>query len=224
MTNKMKFIFVATLFFGIFSSVMTWAENEELKFIDLIIDQNSQRLQEMFDNKEVQFKDAAAQTTYLQTILELNKARKFITKLKQSLDGTAKIDRVIEKARLIQNVLASYLGTKEMFGYHLKKGPITFEAGASGFFEEIIKKLPFLGGVRAGGRITVNPGEEIITQFNSLKTEFYGLLVEAAHIDKTDSRLKNMAKWGSDTKVIYPGEAFGEKIITTEQMWSLDIR
>ena len=74
-----------------------------------------------------------------------------------------------------------------------------------------------------GGRIEINPGEAIVTQFNSLKTEFYGLLVEASHLDKKDKRWKALAEWGNGTKVIYPGGSkFGEEIITTEQMWALE--
>jgi hypothetical protein len=70
---------------------------------------------------------------------------------------------------------------------------------------------------------TIHPGEEIVTQFNSLKTEFYGLLIEAAHLNKSDSRIAALAKWGNDTQVIYPGETFGIEIITTQQLRDLDL-
>lgn len=120
-------------------------------------------------------------------------------------------------------MLASYLGNKEFFGYRLKRGPISIVIDSRTSLERILDRLPFLGRTRIGGTITIHPGEEIVTQFNSLKAEFYGLLVEAAHLDTRDSRIKQLAKWGNETEIIYPGQSFGVEIITTKQLRDLDL-
>ena len=181
----------------------------------------SETLESLQANNAIVFNSDADELQYTRAMMNAQKALRLISKVREGVSSSNKIDQVTADARAIQAILGSYLGKQNMFGYELKKGPISVTIEGEGVFERIVRKLPFIG--RVGGRIEINPGEAIVTQFNSLKTEFYGLLVEASHLDKKDKRWKALAEWGNGTKVIYPGGSkFGEEIITTEQMWALE--
>ncbi|MBI4386624.1 MAG: hypothetical protein HY551_04520 [Elusimicrobia bacterium] len=138
-------------------------------------------------------------------------------------NSKAELDQRIAEARALFAILGAYLGEKETSGYRLKRGAISIQVGGDVAYEKLVKKFPFLGGA-AGGQVRINPGEQIVTQFNSIKTEFYGVLLEAAHLDNTDNRLKGLAEWGHDTRVIYPSASFGESIIETTAYWNLNLK
>lgn len=140
-------------------------------------------------------------------------------------DAAAKLDAILARAALLQRAAASYLGEKDIFGHDLKKEPIEFEIGADLAYEQVVKKLPFLRGA-VNGRVRINPGQQIVTQFNALKAEFYTTLLEAAAISSTDKRLKGIAEWGKDTKFRYPNASrtSTEGILTVQQYWSLELR
>ncbi|OGQ13663.1 MAG: hypothetical protein A3B70_05645 [Deltaproteobacteria bacterium RIFCSPHIGHO2_02_FULL_40_11] len=187
---------------------------------EALVSSVSETLESLQANDAIVFNSDADELQYTKAMMNAQKALRLISKVKEGLSSTNKIDLVMADARAIQTILGSYLGKETMFGYKLKNGPISVNIEGEGVFERIVRKLPFLG--RVGGTITINPGEEIVTQFNSLKTEFYGLLVEASHLDKKDRRWQALAEWGNNTKVIYPGESFGKEIITWEQKIELE--
>lgn len=140
-------------------------------------------------------------------------------------DAAAKLDAILARAALLQRAAASYLGEKDIFGYDLKKEPIEFEIGADVAYQEVIRKLPFLRGA-VNGRVRINPGQQIVTQFNALKAELFTTLLEAAAISNSDKRLKGIAAWAKDTRFRYPNASSTstEGILTPQQYWSLELR
>lgn len=134
------------------------------------------------------------------------------------------LDEAIAQARVLHKLLGSYLaGKEEMGGYHLRQEPYEFEIAVDADTDRVLAKFPFLRGA-ARGRVRIG-GQEVVTQFNSLKAEFYGTLLEAAHHDKKDSRLQGLAQWGRDTEVIYPGGDWmdHQAIIATPEYWALHL-
>ena len=184
-------------------------------------------LQQLYDNKQVTFKNAEDETGYVKAIMSLQTASSSVMQLSNSAIKNKKMDDVIEEARMTQKLLSGFFAQKGFHGYELKQGDIDIEVGAEGIFNRLVKKSlgNILGlNVFAGGRVRLSNSENIITQFNSIKTAFYGLLVEAANINPADSRLKALAEWGKDTEVVYPGESFGEKIIKVTEVWNLNLK
>lgn len=215
-----KITFCSLIYFALFS--VEAIASSDLEEAEKNVDRALVSFERLHGEKSVLFRSKVEETDYILAMENLRFALQSIEKAKNA-SPSQKLDQFIEEARFLQKVLASYLGNKEFFGYRLKKGPVSIVIDSRISLERILDKLPFLGRTRIGGTITIHPGEEVVTQFNSLKAEFYGLLVEAAHLDKKDSRIKQLAKWGNETKVIYPDESFGVEIITTQQLWDLDL-
>lgn len=138
-----------------------------------------------------------------------------------------KVERAIAEAKFLNRMLATYLGSKEFHGYELRKQAFELEVGADAIYAEISRRVPFLrGAVR--GRVRINPGAEMVTQFNTLKTEYYAALLEAkqalVNVGKapsSDARYKGFVSWGAETKVIYPGQTFGKEILDWDQQGNL---
>lgn len=179
-------------------------------------------LQQMYDDKVLKF-SGNAETDFLKAMMLLQNVVTLTTRIEAESKNTEKLDALVQEALMLQKILSAYFGVKEFSGYRLKQGAVAIEIDASGVFEKLSKRHPFLG-VYGGGNIRFNPGEEIVTQFNALKTEFYGVLVQAAYYSKTDSRIKILAEWANNTKVIYPRETFGEAIMSTTEKWSLNLK
>jgi hypothetical protein len=130
------------------------------------------------------------------------------------------------EARILNKMLASYLGTPG-FGdtIRMKEQPFELEVNADAIYAGVLKKLPFLGGA-VQGHVRINPGAEMVSQFNSLKAEYYMTLLEAAQILKNsgknpmnDMRFKGMVDWGHDTRVIAHGNGWmrAGEILTSDQ-------
>lgn len=181
-------------------------------------------LQNLYDQQGISFANQAAETQFVKSIMELQAGAKLVDKVQADTNVGNKLEGIVEETIVVQKIISAYFGPKEFFGYALKKGAVTFtvEAGASAAFERLGNRFPFIRG-GATGSVVINPGQQIITQFNALKVEYYGLLVKAAHLSKTDSRVKNLANWGHDTKVIYPNDNFGTELITTQELWGLEL-
>ncbi|MEN9722754.1 MAG: hypothetical protein RJB38_740 [Pseudomonadota bacterium] len=195
----------------------------DLEKADAALSTAQSSLQQLYDGGSISFKASEHETAFVKAMMQMQTAATAIANAKKSDASSAKIDGILEEARFVQKILAAYLGNKEFHGYVLKRGQFAVQIDAAGVYQQIARRLPFLGGVAVGGQLRVNPGEQIVTQFNSLKTEFYGLLVEAARLNPADSRIKSLAKWGNETDVIYPGQTFGEEIISTRQLWDLNL-
>lgn len=222
--KKNKLIFVAIILS--MSALTIYADQSEVDKTEAALSGAQTALQQLYDDGSIVFKMPGNETTFVKAMMQLQAAATAIANFKQTDETAAKLDGILEEARTVQKILAAYLGEKNFFNsYYLKKGKIDLRVDATAVYEQIIKKLPFLGNISIGGSIHLDPGKQIVSQFNALKTEFYGLLVEAAHFDATDSRIKSLAKWGNGIKVIYPGErdSFGEEIITTQQIWELHL-
>ena len=71
--------------------------------------------------------------------------------------------------------------------------------------------------------LKARPDVDVVTVFNQMKVQFYGLLVDAARLDRSDQRVKSLANWGKQTEVVYPGATFGAKIISYEEYNSLNL-
>ncbi|MEK6707053.1 MAG: hypothetical protein AABZ06_14845 [Bdellovibrionota bacterium] len=215
-----KMISISLLF--LIASQAFAEQQSDLDKADAALSAVQSSLQQLYSSGAISFKAPEDETAFVKAMMQLQTAATAVANAKKSDASSAKLDGVLEEARFVQKIVAAYLGNNEIFGYHLKRGQIAVRIDAAGVYEKLGRRLPFLSGA-VGGHIRVNPGEQIVTQFNSLKTEFYGLLVEAAHLDSTDSRIKSLAKWGNDTKVIYPGETFGNEIITDNQLRDLGL-
>lgn len=143
----------------------------------------------------------------------------------------ARLEQALSEAKFLNKMLASYLGENDFaWTVHFKREAFEFEVGGDAVYEAILKRLPFLGGA-VHGRFRVNPGAEMISQFNAAKAEYYTTLLEAAQALKdlgkspfSDMRLKGMAAWGKDTNVIYPGKNWmaAQPVLTWEQYNSLE--
>ena len=143
---------------------------------------------------------------------------------------TAKLDQIMAEAKILNKLLASYLGTPDFAGtFHMKEQPFELEIKADAIYAGVLKKLPFLGGA-IQGHVRINPGAEMVSQFNSLKAEYYMTLLDAAQVLKNagkdpmdDRRLKGMAEWGRNMKVIAPGTGWmgATEILTWDQYNSL---
>lgn len=131
----------------------------------------------------------------------------------------AKVDQALAEAKYLNKLLALYLGQPDFAGtVHMKRQAFELEVGADAVYAEVRKRVPFLGGA-VGGRIRVNPGAGMLSQFNALKAEYYTTLLEASQAIKAaggkpfaDARLKGMADWGRDTKVIAPGQGWMQAV------------
>lgn len=142
----------------------------------------------------------------------------------------AKLDQTLAEAKFLNKALSSYLGTPDFAGtIHMKTTPFELEVSGEALYEAVRKKLPFLAGA-VHGRLRINPGAEMLAQFNALKAEYYTTLLEAAQAVKNDGRnpmddlrLKGMAEWGRDTKVIAPGQGWQQavEVLTFKQFNSL---
>jgi hypothetical protein len=142
----------------------------------------------------------------------------------------AKLDTIMAEAKILNKLLASYLGMPDFAGtFHMKEQPFELEIKADAIYAGVLKKLPFLGGA-IQGHVRINPGAEMVSQFNSLKAEYYMTLLDAAQVLKNagkdpmdDRRLKGMAEWGRNMKVIAPGNGWmgATEILTWDQYNSL---
>jgi hypothetical protein len=130
----------------------------------------------------------------------------------------------IAEAQLLKNVIASFLGERGSFSaYKLKDAPFVVEVGADAAYERVAKRIPFLAGA-IGGRLRINPRGGLRSQFNTLKAQFYGILLEAAHLDKSDDRLIGIAKWAKDIDVLEDDNFEHYGVITQRQYWDLKLK
>lgn len=127
-------------------------------------------------------------------------------------DRQAKLDRTLAEARAVQKVMSAFFAEKGTFGYAFKRSAFDIALSGDVVLEEVIRRLP-LRGVRVGGSVRIDPRQDLLGQFNALKAEYYGLLLEASRVDKSDRGLLGLAEWGRSTKVVYPGETFGTEIL-----------
>lgn len=138
-------------------------------------------------------------------------------------DGrSAQVQQAIDEALLLQKVLGSYLGEADFSNtVHLRRQPFEIQVGGDIVYEAISRRLPFLGGA-AGGRVRINPGAAMVSQFNSLKAEYYGSLLKASSLASEPRHkqiLRSLTKWGHEQRVIYPGQGWmqAQEIISWKQ-------
>lgn len=180
-------------------------------------------LEELSDEERISFKDAFSESSFLKTLRKLDKAISALDTLAETVTLKNEIDVFVKEARFVQKILSGFLGAKEFHGYKLREDSISIVINSDIIIEEVLGRLDFID-IGVGGRVSVRTGGDAVSRFNRLKTEYYSLLVEAAAIDPSDTRVKALAKWGHDTDVIYPGETFGDAIIETRQMWDLNLK
>lgn len=184
------------------------------------LDSANSTLQEMYETGELTFNNQQAEIDFNRAMLDLHRVSTFIGQI-ENAPKTENLDTIIDEAIAVQKALTSYLGTSTFHGYQLKQGTLS-NVGNSRSFRKVARRLPFLD--ISAEIIEAHTSEEIVTQFNSLKVEFYSLLVRAAHYSKTDSRVKNLALWGNETEIVSDKQPFGEQIITNRQFRNLNLR
>ena len=166
-----------------------------------------------------------------QVQLSLNKVARALEILAANRTGqNAKLDQMLAEARFLNKMMSSYLGAPDFARtIHMKTLPFELEISGDALYDAVRKKLPFLAGA-VQGRLRINPGAEMLAQFNALKAEYYTALLDAAQAIKNDGkdpmadiRLKGMAEWGRDTKVIAPGQGWQQavEVLTFTQYNSL---
>ncbi len=166
-----------------------------------------------------------------QVQLSLNKVTKALEILAAHRNGqNAKLDQILAEAKFLNKMMSTYLGAPDFAGtIHMKTAPFELEISGDALYAAVRKKLPFLAGA-VQGRLRINPGAEMLAQFNALKAEYYTTLLDAAQAVKNDGknpmddiRLKGMAEWGRDTKVIAPGQGWQQavEVLTFKQYNSL---
>jgi len=166
-----------------------------------------------------------------QVQLSLNTVTKTLELLAAQRGGqNAKLDQTLAEAKFLNKAMSSYLGAPDFAGtIHMKTAPFELEISGEALYDAVRKKLPFLAGA-VQGRLRINPGADMLAQFNALKAEYYTTLLEAAQAVKNDGRspmddlrLKGMAEWGRDTKVIAPGQGWQQavEVLTFKQFNSL---
>jgi hypothetical protein len=153
-------------------------------------------------------------------------ARDKVTSSAGELQSRLVLDRLVQQAQFLQKVLAAYLDEPSgKLGRTLKAAPpAVVRAEDFAAYEDLQKKLPFLH--PAGEQVTIEQEGRVSEQFDSLRSEFYGKLLEAAKIDGTDSRLKGLAGWAQTTELELPGERGRERaaILTSEQLDNLQLK
>jgi len=183
-------------------------------------------IQQLYGAGLIVFKQSQDELAFVKAMAQLQTVEEKLSLSKQEQITNEKVDAVLEEARFVQKALGSYLGEKQFFGYLLKHGKISIQIEADGVYERIVRRIPFLAKYRVGGEVQINENDqEIISGFNALKTEFYGLLVEAAHLNPADGRIRNLANWGTETKVAYGKDDFyAVEILTYSQVWDLNLK
>lgn len=171
----------------------------------------------------ITFSQPADEIVYLDTLSQMRKVIEEVSQLENKASSEMKLDRTVKEAMAVQRLLSAYLGEKEFHGYKFNKGPISVNIDVIGntVAAELSKRLKFLS--VGNGRVRVNSTAQKVAQFNALKSEFATLLAYGAQLNNKDKRIKAMAEWGQDTDVIYPGETFGEEIITYSQLRDLKL-
>lgn len=127
----------------------------------------------------------------------------------QKLDADGPVRQLLDQALFLQKLIGAYLGEADFAGtVHLRRGTVEIAVEGGAAYEALRRKFPFLG-VAVGGVVRINTGAQLVSQFNALKAEFYGTLLNAAGQAKdkgVQDTVLGLAEWGRDTKVIYPGQ------------------
>lgn len=146
-------------------------------------------------------------------------------------DKQAKLDALMSQAAFLNKVMSAYLGTPGTFSdtWKLRDEDFDLEVGGDAIYELIVKRIPFLGGA-VRGRIRIRSGEQMVSQFNSLKSEYYTVLLDASQTLRdmgkkpaADKRLIGLTSWGYKTGVVYPDthDIDSKPILTSDQRDSI---
>lgn len=216
----MKFVLVALLSLsGMFASAQSAKSPSELA--QEIADVSSS-LRRAEANGYIHFRDAQTRALFAANMVVLDHAAENVQKINATAGGEkSEREQIIDDTVQLQAILTNYLGNKEFHGYLLNTGRINISVTSNLSFNRLVAKIPHLRNVNA--IFSGNLGAKRTAEFNSLKTQFYTHLARWASIDRNDTALAAIAKWGNETKVIYPGETFGTEIITTQQLWNLKL-
>jgi hypothetical protein len=201
-------------------------QSEKAQEASTNVKEASDDLNKLYDSKSLTFKDANDESTFLKAVRKLSKTNELMKEVVDSLSSKQQLDGLIAQARVLQKLIGAYFGEKEFGGtYELRQDAIDLNIEVDASIQEILrKKLPFVH-MGEKGHISYKPGREIVSQLNSLRTELFGVLSDAAHIDPSDSRIKTIADWSTNTKVKLGRDDFmGTEIIDVQDVWSLKLR
>ena len=108
-----------------------------------------------------------------------------------------------------------------------------FAADLGGIFERILLENALREAFKIKDELVGSLGEKeffgyklqgSVSEFRQRQSRFFNTLLTAARLDQKDSRLRALAQWGQETKVIIPGEsAFGEPILSRSQRDDLSL-